>query len=110
VRELENVIRRAMVLASGDVIQSYDLGIDEEGGQDIVASPLTVESPRLRAIVANDMVQLSDGLGRWRPWSEIQSDAFAKVYRQCGKNIAQMARQLGISRATVYRWLETQKP
>ena len=78
VRELINRVRRAAVMAEGRLITPKDLGLaqdDESRGWDVL------EEARLRA----------------------EHGAISGTLQQVGKNITEAAKQLGISRMTLYR-------
>jgi DNA-binding NtrC family response regulator len=84
VRELENAVERAVVLARGDVITPEDLLLEP-------ATRSPVESPA--------ETSLQDA---------IDHAAAARVeaaLRAAGGNRAEAARLLGIDRTTLYRWL-----
>lgn len=80
VRELINRVRRAMVMADGRLILPQDLGFD--GGR----APL-------------DRAQLDDARIR------AERDAIDASMLRSGKNITVAARELGVSRMTLYRLL-----
>ena len=78
VRELINRVRRAAVMAEGRLITPKDLGLaedDESRGWDVL------QEARLRA----------------------EHGAISGSLQQAGKNITEAAKQLGISRMTLYR-------
>jgi DNA-binding NtrC family response regulator len=80
VRELINCVRRAMVLADGSLITPADLNLPE---------PLPAT--------------LSDGLADSRVRAE--RDAICISLANAGKNVTHAARELGVSRMTLYRLL-----
>jgi Nif-specific regulatory protein len=75
VRELENTVERAVVLARGDVIMKEDLRLPDEEGRDPFEPGITMKEAE-RLIVERTL------------------DA-------CDRNISEAARMLGVSR----RWL-----
>jgi DNA-binding NtrC family response regulator len=78
VRELINRVRRAAVMAEGRLITPHDLGLeerDESRGWDVL------EEARLRA----------------------EHGAISVSLQHAGKNVTEAARQLGVSRMTLYR-------
>ena len=78
VRELINRIRRAMVMAEGRLISPMDLGLEERNesrGWD------ALEEARIRA----------------------ERGAIAISLQHAGKNVTEAAKQLGVSRMTLYR-------
>ena len=78
VRELVNRIRRAMVLAEGRLIDPVDLGL-EQTPEKLIRMPL--DEARLNA----------------------ERDAIAECLQSAGKNVSHAAKQLRISRMTLYR-------
>jgi DNA-binding NtrC family response regulator len=80
VRELINRIRRAMVLAEGKSITAADLGLG--------APPISVPRQKL-------------GLSR----DEAEKQAICASLAKAGSNVSKAARELGISRMTLYRLL-----
>ena len=85
VRELMNRIRRAMVMAEGRLITPADLGL----------------SPPVPASIA---VPEGDALEDARTRAE--HDTIRDTWHRRGKNITHAARDLGVSRMTLYRLLD----
>jgi len=114
VRQLENVVTRAMVLCEGDVIRSVDLPQEIRGelpleeiddASDIAEAdhtPLShvVEEGEAGAALlfrtADDVPSLE----------EIKALAIREAFRACGGNVSLTAKKLGLGRATLYRMLE----
>jgi DNA-binding NtrC family response regulator len=86
VRELINRTRRALVLAEGRLIVPGDLGLAATAR---TAHPLPTQAP---------------GLGESRVLAERQ--AIRCSLDRAGGNVAQAARELGVSRMTLYRLLD----
>ncbi|TFW19696.1 sigma-54 dependent transcriptional regulator [Duganella callida] len=80
VRELINRVRRAMVMAEGRLILPQDLGLDAARDPQV---PLALDDVRTRA----------------------ERDAVAASLQRAGRNITIAARDLGVSRMTLYRLL-----
>ncbi len=78
VRELRNVLERAVVVASGEVIQADDLGL---------AAPITALGTGPLGMVSLE---------------EVEKRHIANVLLETGGNISQAARVLAINRATLY--------
>jgi DNA-binding NtrC family response regulator len=81
VRELRNILERAIVVASGRVIQTSDLGLRRP--------------PCIDGAGAGTMASLDD----------IERHHIGRVLQESGSNISQAARTLGIDRATLYNKL-----
>jgi DNA-binding NtrC family response regulator len=80
VRELINRVRRAMVMAEGSQIQPHDLGLGAAPASHV---PLQLDDARIRA----------------------ERDAIDASLLRAGSNITLAARDLGVSRMTLYRLL-----
>ncbi|MFA9217750.1 MAG: sigma 54-interacting transcriptional regulator [Sphingomonadaceae bacterium] len=80
VRELVNKVRRAMVMAEGRLIVPADLGLDS---QRTVPDSAPLDDARIRA----------------------ERDAIDACLLKAGRNITLAARELGVSRMTLYRLL-----
>ena len=103
IRELQNVIERAMVMAEGDVISVIDLPPEIQGGQ---SDTNTVSSERTRHSLSS--AALSDA-----PRSEwigddpvVERQALVAALHKCGGNKAQAARLLGLPRSTYFSKLK----
>ncbi|OBS10708.1 sigma-54 dependent transcriptional regulator [Acidihalobacter prosperus] len=82
VRELINRVRRAMVMSDKRFITPADLGLD--GRNDPSVKLMTLDEAR----------------------SDAEAEAIRKCLRRTDNNISQAARNLGISRVTLYRLME----
>jgi two-component system NtrC family response regulator len=80
VRELENCIKRAVIMAEGNVITSADLGLDYE-----------IENPMLNLRQVRDIAE---------------KQAVVRVLGRAGGNLSKAAEMLGISRPTLYELLD----
>ena len=85
VRQLRNVIDSAVVMAEGNVIEATELGLRDAG-----------VSPSGAAEAALDTL-------RFDVW---EKRLIVKALEQCGGNVVEAAKRLGIGRATLYRKLE----
>jgi two-component system, NtrC family, response regulator AtoC len=81
VRELRNILERAIVVATGHVIQASDLGLRR---------PPCVEN---------------GGAGPMASLEDVERHHIGRVLQDSGGNISQAARTLGIDRATLYNKL-----
>lgn len=84
VRELENKISRAVIMASGKVIEPEDLALDA-GTPDPGDGPSPLSANTLRE--ARELVE---------------KDLVESTVRQCDGNISKAAKTLGVSRPTLY--------
>lgn len=80
VRELDHVVQRAALLARGDEITAPDLGL--------TARPS--DSPRLEDMSLD----------------EVEQFLIKKTLERCGGNVAEAAKELGLSRSAMYRRLQ----
>ncbi len=92
IRELRNVIERAMVLGEGEVLTVDDLPADVRGG-----GPAASTSGPVAAGAAPDGPHSLE---------EVERRHIRAAVERCGGNLAEAARQLGISRSTLYAKLE----
>jgi DNA-binding NtrC family response regulator len=105
IRELENVIERAVVLAEGDHISLRDLplavgrGVSRPGRRRSEITTLVLE-PALAGEPVAGVVREPDGGGF------AERELLEAALRQCGGNKARAARQLGIPRSTFFSKLK----
>jgi DNA-binding NtrC family response regulator len=81
VRELDHTIERAVLMASGSIIESADLGLS---GNSRIASP-ALEEMSLESV---------------------ESILIRKALSRCSGNVSQAAEALGLSRGALYRRME----
>ncbi|MCH8502587.1 MAG: sigma-54 dependent transcriptional regulator [Aliidiomarina sp.] len=98
IRELRNAIERAVTFCQEDVIEPEHL----PERMRLAASQL---SPQLAPQVANDN-QAGQDVQPLRTLSEVQQDYVQYVLRETGGNKRKAADILGVTRRTLYRWLE----
>jgi two-component system NtrC family response regulator len=77
VREMENLIKRAVIMADGPMVNAEDIGLNPKGSQD---EPLNLRQVR----------------------DEAERQAVVRAMARTGDNVAQAAELLGISRPTLY--------
>jgi DNA-binding NtrC family response regulator len=86
VREMENVIERAMILARGETIEAADIAIGTHGG---AAARPAEPGPKQTAGL--------DGM-----LGDIERNQLLATMERCQGNKAEVARALGINRSTLY--------
>jgi DNA-binding NtrC family response regulator len=98
VRELENIVRHAVVVARGKQIQLSDL------------PPSMLHYDTLRGVEAGVHVPLDQilvaairSVEQIPKMEEIEARVIERTVELCNGNLAHVARRLGISRATIYR-------
>ena len=119
VRELENLLERALAFASGDLIRVEDLGLrpavleaeletavaagdDEPSGADVGGSDPSPGSPLPAAGFVLDAHGVPDSLTHYL--DQVERDAILRALEQTGQNRTAAARRLGITfRALRYR-------
>lgn len=84
IRELRNVILRASATSDGPVITRQELLFDD---CDLETRPAAATAPRVRDV------------------HQVEREAVIEAIAACEGNLASAARQLGISRMTLYRWM-----
>jgi DNA-binding NtrC family response regulator len=88
IRELENVVNRAAILADGGVIDLPHIHLEE-------AKP-SAEPPREEAV-------REGGAAAIRSLVEVEKEAIRAALQACAMNVSRAAKGLGISRATLYK-------
>jgi two-component system response regulator HydG len=94
VRELRNVIQRTCILSDNKILTERDLANSMSPGAPEAAAPPAFDQPALQP--AADPALLST----------VQRDQITRVLRLVGGNKAAAAKQLGMSRRSLYRWLD----
>ncbi len=115
VRQLENAVYRAMILADGPYLQAHDfpaisgvavpppssvpvLTVVEGGAAAPAASSPAIESP----------VRILDDHGHLRTLEEIERDLIQHAIEVYAGHMSEVARRLGIGRSTLYRKVREQ--
>jgi len=94
VRELRNVIERACILSDSRIVTEREL-----------ASAMSVTMSNLETGRANEITDFGPSPNP-ALMSTAQRDQITRVLRQVSGNKAAAAKQLGISRRSLYRWLD----
>ena len=109
VRELQNAIERAAVEADGRAIRIRDLPKRvREDGTGSTPAPDTGHGANTASLpeappAASARTEPSAAPGRPRSLEEIERDAIAEALERHDGNVAQVVRELGIGRTTLYR-------
>ena len=123
VRQLENIISRAMVLADTDHVRLRDLpediraGVSEEDLDDLLEeTAFAGEGSEVKVKAENDNIAdnapQSELMLQYRSpeeaptLEEVKAWAIQEAYEACNHNISMTAKQLGLGRATLYRLIE----
>ncbi|HUF57593.1 MAG TPA: sigma-54 dependent transcriptional regulator [Thermohalobaculum sp.] len=96
VRQLENAIHRALVLAEGPLIEAHDLNLPSAGGG--AKAGEAPERPQEGALL--------DREGHVRRLRDIEADAIRLALRLYRGRMTEAARRLGIGRSTLYRKID----
>jgi len=133
VRQLENAIFRAVVLADGDTLDTAEFpqiaaqmqGADASSDDDehsethgsAIEQPLRfiAEAPLLKTDVPPEpavsekhgTLPMLDSSGDLRPLADLESEIIRFAIAHCRGRMSQVARRLGIGRSTLYRKLES---
>jgi DNA-binding NtrC family response regulator len=125
VRQLENAIFRAVVLADGDMIGTGEFPqvAAQVSSDSIFSQPLIEPSPAIAAswpepdssagaeppgiLAARHVVPLTDPRGEMRPLEDIEREAIRFAISHYRGQMSEVARRLGIGRSTLYRKLES---
>jgi DNA-binding NtrC family response regulator len=86
VRELINRVRRAIVMSESRLITPLDLGLESVQVADSLQDTQTLPLSQVRAVAEREAVQ--------------------QALRQCGNNLSEAARGLGVSRVTLYNLIQ----
>ena len=103
-RELENCIRRAVLLSQGDVILEEHLKLDsgqKESPAAATQAELTQRIERKLDDLIADILLLPKGSTHENVIETIEKALVGRVLKQCGYNQVRAARTLGISRNTL---------
>ncbi len=116
VRQLENSVFRAVILAEGDLLQPSDFphlpGAAEASQAAAVASPPSpIVVPTAPPLFAGEVapsrksfpVELLDDAGHLRPLEQIERDLIQYAIEAYAGHMSEVARRLGIGRSTLYR-------
>jgi DNA-binding NtrC family response regulator len=87
VRELQNLMQRALVIGRGESVQPHHLGLDEAPPADAVTAPPSYESGKKQAI------------------ERFQRDYLCRMLQESQGNISQAADACGLTRAALQRIL-----
>jgi DNA-binding NtrC family response regulator len=91
VRELESVLERALLLASGTVIQEVRLGTGTTGVHPVLGQQTNVDQPLREAVETAT--------------KQVERDYLVRVLTMAGGNVIQASRRSGIDRRNFYRKL-----
>lgn len=100
VRELSNVVRRAVMLCERDVIEAADLAIADRAMPAIQANGVT--SPRPTPLDVSSAVNA----GVLPTLDEMERSLISEALRRCRGNVSQAARMLGLNRGALRYRLE----
>ncbi|MBW3558438.1 MAG: sigma-54 dependent transcriptional regulator, partial [Proteobacteria bacterium] len=122
VRQLENAVYRAMILADGPYLQPHDFpaisGMAVPPAQ-VTAAPFATAPGAVQAVAggptasANDAhptspVRILDDKGHLRTLEEIERDLIQHAIEIYAGHMSEVARRLGIGRSTLYRKVREQ--
>jgi DNA-binding NtrC family response regulator len=119
VRQLENAVYRAIVLADAPYLQPFDFpaisGVKAPPIDDLV-QPVAGQVPRaiptaqqlLAEMPADAPVRILDGHGHLRTLEEIEKDLIQHAIDVYAGHMSEVARRLGIGRSTLYRKVREQ--
>ncbi|MBN2427262.1 MAG: sigma-54-dependent Fis family transcriptional regulator [Deltaproteobacteria bacterium] len=128
IRELKNVLERIVVETEGEVVgarafrdwvrerqqlspERWEDSSRGKAGADTIIPPIPLTSghPLLNApedqVVQLEVLPPQSSFSKSTCPSELDEETFRRAYRAAAGNISEMARRLGVHRATVYRYL-----
>jgi DNA-binding NtrC family response regulator len=118
VRQLENTIYRAMVLAENPVLQAYDfpalsglkapIRVDDARDEHIKQTSVLLEAVSSHQKAIDDLdhdnpIKILDGKGHLRRLEDIERDLIEHAISIYAGHMSEVARRLGIGRSTLYR-------
>ena len=112
VRQLENAVYRAIVLADGAYLQPHDFpalsGISAPPHEEPCAASEPVAPPSAVAAEPAGPVRILDARGHLRTLEEIERDLIQHAIELYAGHMTEVARRLGIGRSTLYRKVREQ--
>ncbi len=105
VRQLQNVVRRAVVLHPGGVVTAAMLGLSSDlSDRGPGASPWApAVQPATDQVVQPPEPEVDLGPTSIRPLDEVERETIEAAIALCGGSVAEAARRLGVSDSTLYR-------
>ncbi len=97
VRELRNATERAVILAAGSVIGPEHLPEEIRYKRDRTNSPVEHHQPSIASVRARSPIV---------PLKELEREVIMEALSELGNNVTKTAKQLGISKATLFRKLK----
>jgi DNA-binding NtrC family response regulator len=91
IRELRNVVHRALLLRKGQVIEAADL---------------TFDAPRAPTAAAGGTFELVPGLSLEQHLQRAERQIVEAALRRFGNNRERVARELGVARSTLFKRLK----
>ena len=111
VRQLENAVYRAIVLADAPYLQPYDFpaisGVAAPPPEAQAATPVA-PAPDTGAMPQDAPVRILDARGHLRTLEEIERDLIQLAIEVYAGHMSEVARRLGIGRSTLYRKVREQ--
>lgn len=105
VRELENLVRYAVILAQGQLITLEDIR-NTMGSHRIPIKPtLAHQETRSGATLSERIAAAFPDLGSMAPVQDIQAELFRRAMHLASENVSRAARILKVGRSTLYRWM-----
>ena len=98
VRELQNLLRRAVVLQNGGTITAEMLGLPPGQGRRHLLG-----TKRSSLLSLANPASAAGQLGNIRPLSEVEREHIERAIELCNGSVIEAARQLGVSDSTLYR-------
>jgi DNA-binding NtrC family response regulator len=112
VRQLENAVYRAIVLADAPYLQPHDFpaisGLAIPVSDAPVAAPIPSAGQLLAELPADAPVRVLDERGHLRKLEEVERDLIQLAIEVYSGHMSEVARRLGIGRSTLYRKVREQ--
>ncbi len=105
-RELRNIIKRAVLLSSGDKIEKEALPLELYDTAFLSERPLPTAAPTFQAITSAPSAASAPGQDYKSQWKEQEKELIQKVLQDTRFNKSKTARILNMDRKTLYSKLE----
>jgi len=107
IRELENIIRNAVVLNQGEILKADMLSIYGQSNMDLKDAIPESHKPNQQGVFTNEITAIPKVKENIRPLKDIEKDVIEAAILLCDGNISEASRYLGINASTIHRKRQT---
>lgn len=106
VRQLENMMNRALVLSDGPTLEAEDLNLNESpAARNTINDEALPSTQAAKTNVPPMQIEILDPNGNVKSASDIEREALLKVLDYHGQNVTASAKALNMAKSTFYRKL-----